>query len=110
MRQNATNCSRGGTAIPESQFKRPLVSPKLEATIDSVLWVFMVVTLGFTAAEVAKWRRGDMEGFAGVGKVRLSDCPFVNPTTGTLEWYCTTAWKRLSDLQIAACCHLGLAM
>ena len=82
----------------------------MEAAIDSVLWVFMVVTLGFTAAEVAKWRRGDMEGFAGVGKVRLSDCPFVNPTTGTLEWYCTTAWKRLCDVQIAACCHLGLAM
>ena len=108
MRQKM-NCSRGGTAIPESQFQRPLVSPKWEAAIDSVLWVFMVLALGFAAAEVAKWRRGDMEGFAGVGKVKLSDCPIVNPTTRTLEWYCTTAWKKLGSLQIAACCHLGLA-
>jgi hypothetical protein len=107
--QNATDCSADGTTIPESQFKKPLVSPKLEAAIDSVLWVFMVVTLGFAAAEVANWRRGDMQGFVGVGMVRLSGCPSVNPTTRTLEWYCTTAWRRLSGLQIAACCHLGLA-
>jgi hypothetical protein len=108
-RQNATDCPRGGTAILESQLKRPLVSPMLEAAIDAILWVFMLVTLGFTAVEVANWRRGDMEGFMGVGNVRLSGCPVFNPTTGMLEWYCTTAWKRLSDLQIAACCHLGLA-
>jgi hypothetical protein len=107
-RQNAADCSIGGTAMPESQLKRPLVSLKLEGAIDSVLWVVMVVTLGFTAAEVANWR-GDMEGFVGVGKVRLSGCPSVSSTTGTLEWYCTAAWKRLSGLQIAACCHLGLA-
>jgi hypothetical protein len=106
-KRNATDYS-SGPPIPESQLKRPLVSPKLESAIDSVLWVFMVITLGFTAAEVANWRRGDMQGFVGVGKVRLSDCPSINPRTGTLEWYCTTAWKRLIALQIAACCHLGL--
>lgn len=108
-RQNVTDSSLEGTAIAEAPLKRPFISPKLEAIIDLVLGVVMVAALGFTSVEVANWRRGDMEGFMGVGNVRLSSCPAVNPATKALEWYCTSAWKRLCDLQIAACCHLGFA-